>query len=195
MEFDRIDQVDNIDLKFVPANLSKQCRSLIESYHRVHGYTALPDLLWKSGLGPFIESHHELRQLLKIASTSRSAKKANEGFVQIATAILSLEILASRFAGWSAIYPEAGEAARSVLKRNASGPHMALMEFYLYPPKYISSAAIATLAPPATRQGDETGLYRTSKPELTREKLALSYVSTIRETFEGAARSGPTSPV
>lgn len=184
---------DSFDLGFLPATLTGQCRSLIESYHEVHGFACLPDVLWKFRLGPFIERQTELRQFLRKASTTRSAKKSNEGFVQITTAILSLEILASSFAGWSAIYPEAGEAARSVLKRNASGPHMPLMEFYLYPPKYISSAAIATLAPPATRQEDQTGLYRASKPELAREKLALSYATTIRETFEGASRDGATS--
>jgi hypothetical protein len=42
--------------------------------------------------GPFIETHQELRQLLRKASTTRSAKKSNEGFVRIATTILSLEI-------------------------------------------------------------------------------------------------------
>jgi hypothetical protein len=148
VEFDRIDQVDNIDLKFVPANLSKQCRSLIESFHRVHGYAALPDLMWKSGLGPFIESHNELRQLLKTASTSRSAKKANDGFVQIATAILSFEILASSFAGWASLYPQAGHIARTLLQPLASNQQMPLMAFYLYPPKHISPMAVATLVPP-----------------------------------------------
>jgi hypothetical protein len=40
---------------------------------------------------------------------------------------------------------------------------MPLMEFYLYPPKYISSAAIATLAPPPLgRQIGEVWLYRAS---------------------------------
>ena len=86
----------------------------------------------------------------------------------IATTILSLEILASSFAGWSAIYPQAGLMARAILQRNARSPHMPLMEFYLYPPKYISSAAIATLSPPLSRQpadaesvsGTETGAIR-----------------------------------
>jgi hypothetical protein len=98
---------------------------------------------------------------------------------------LSLEILASSFAGWSAIYPDAGEKARAILKRNARGAHMPLMEFYLYPPKYISSAAIATLAPPATRQAGEAELYRTSRPELAGEKRALNYVNAIAQTFDG----------
>jgi hypothetical protein len=177
-------KADEVDLSFLPKNLTAQCRSLIESYHEVHGFACLPDVLWKSRLGPFIEKQPELRQFLRKASTTRSAKKANEGFVRIATAILSLEILASSFAGWSAIYPEPGEKARVILKRNARTSHMPLMEFYLYPPKYISTAAIATLAPPAITPTSEVQLYRASKPELSGEKLALSYINSVRETLE-----------
>src|SRR6202171_2389760 len=137
------DRAENVDFSFLPNSLTVQCRSLIESYHELHGFTCLPDILWKAGLGPFIQAHREFRQLLRKASTTRSAKKSNEGFVRIATTILSLEILASSFAGWSAIYPEAGSRAHTILKRHARTPHMPLMEFYLYPPKYVSSAAIA----------------------------------------------------
>jgi hypothetical protein len=140
------------DFCFLPQTLSAQCRSLIEGYHDLHGYTCLPDILWKAGLGPFIETHREFRQLLRKAATTRSAKKSNEGFTQIATTLLALEILTSNFAGWGAIYPQAASAARSILKRHASGAHTPLMESYLYPPKYISSAAIATLALPARHE-------------------------------------------
>jgi hypothetical protein len=175
-------KADEVDLSFLPKNLTAQCRSLIESYHEVHGFACLPDVLWKSRLGPFIEKQPELRQFLRKASTTRSAKKANDGFVRIATEILSLEILASSFAGWSAIYPEPGEKARAILKRNSRSSHMPLMEFYLYPPKYISTAAIATLAPPATSPAGEAQLYHSSKPELSGEKLALSYINSVRET-------------
>jgi hypothetical protein len=177
-------KADEVDLSFLPKNLTGQCRSLIESYHEVHGFACLPDILWKSRLGPFIEKQPELRQFLRKASTTRSAKKANEGFVRIATEILSLEILASSFAGWSAIYPGPGEKARAILKRHARTAHMPLMEFYLYPPKYISTAAIATLAPPAASPTGEAQLYHSSKPELSGEKLALSYVGSVRETLD-----------
>ena len=136
------------DFGFLPQNLRSQCRSLIESYHGLHGYGCLPDILWKAGLGPFIETHREFRQLLKKASTTRSAKKSNEGFTQIATTLLSLEILASNFAGWSTIYPRAAFTTKSILKRHARPTSTPLMESYLYPPKYLSSAAIATLALP-----------------------------------------------
>jgi hypothetical protein len=152
------EKADNPDFSFLPKSLTVQCRSLIESYHELHGYACLPNMLWKSRLGPFIETHHELRQLLRKASTTRSAKKSNEGFVQIATTILSLEILTSSFAGWSAIYPQAGSIAQLILRRHMRSPQMPLMEFYLYPPKYLSSAAVATLIPPANRQPSEAAL-------------------------------------
>ena len=155
------DRMKSADFGFLPGTLIRQCQSLIESYHEVHGYACLPDILWKSHLGPFIEKHSELRQHLKKASTTRSAKKSHQGFVQIATTILSLEILTSSFAGWGSIYPGAADTASTILKRNGPGQHTPLMDFYLYPPKYISSAAIATLAPPPSRQPVDSDLSRT----------------------------------
>src|ERR1700748_430013 len=148
-------RITNVDLGFLPQALIGQCRSLIESYHEVHGYTCLPDVLWKSRLGPLIESHPEFRQLLRKASTTRSAKKSNQGFVRIATAILALEILVTSFAGWSAIYPEAAAQAQTILKHGANRRRMPLMDSYLYPPKHISLAAIATLAPPPLARTSE----------------------------------------
>jgi hypothetical protein len=190
------DKAENVDFSFLPKSLTAQCQRLIESYHELHGYACLPNVLWKARLGPFIETHREFSQLLRKASTTRSAKKSNAGFVRIATTILSLEILASSFAGWSAIYPEAGSIAHAILKRNSRSPHMPLMEFYLYPPKYISSAAIATLAPPPDRQQSEAELYRTSQPELSGEKLALSYIKAIQQTSDDRFSStAAVSPV
>jgi hypothetical protein len=183
----------DVDLGFLPGHLIRQCRSLIESYHEVHGFACLPDTLWKSRLGPFIEKHPELRRCLKKASTARSAKKSNEGFTQIATTILSLEILASSFAGWSAIYPEAGSRANAILKRNSRSPHMPLMEFYLYPPKYVSSAAIATLAPPPNREQSGAQLYRKAAPELSGEKRALDYIRAVQQAPDSRSRSAVTA--
>ena len=173
------DTAANPDFGFLPGSLSVQCRSLIESYHELHGYACLPDILWKSRLGPFIETHHELSQLLRKASTTRSAKKSNEGFARIATTILSLEILASSFAGWSAIYPQAGSRAQVILRRNSRSPQMPWMEFYLYPPKYLSSAAIATLIPPPNRQPGEAAPYRAPKPTFEGEPALAVPASAI----------------
>jgi len=179
------DTAENPDFGFLPKSLMVQCERLIESYHELHGYACLPDILWKSRLGPFIETHHELQQLLRKASTTRSAKKANQGFARIATTILSLEILASSFAGWSAIYPEAGSKAHAILRRNSRSPQMPLMEFYLYPPKYLSSAAIAALIPPSSRQGGEAELYRAPEPDPAGGNSTPHYANTIQQTFEG----------
>jgi hypothetical protein len=174
---------NNVDLGFLPPALTGQCRSLIESYHEVHGYTCLPDVLWKSRLGPLIESHPEFRQLLRKASTTRSAKKSNQGFVGIATRILALEILVTSFAGWSAIYPEAAARAQMILKHGTQSRQMPLLEFYLYPPKHISLAAVATLAPPPYTLASEAGAYRGSRSGFSGEKFALGDVSPIRETI------------
>lgn len=177
-------RIADFDLSFLPAALTGQCRSLIESYHEVHGYTCLPDVLWKSRLGPLIESHPEFRQLLRKASTTRSAKKSNQGFVRIATAILSLEILVSSFAGWSAIYPEAAARAQMILKRGTYSQHMPLMEFYLYPPKYISLAAIATLSPPPLARPGDASAYRESKSELSGKALGLDNIGPARDAID-----------
>lgn len=150
--------IENIDFGFLPDGLVAQCRRLIESYHELHGYSCLPDTLWKAGLGPFIQAHREFGQLLKKASTTRSAKKSNDLFAQIATTILSVEILASNFAGWSRVYPQAAARAQPIFKRNTLRPHTPLMDFYLYPSRPISSAAIATLALPLSRRSVEADL-------------------------------------
>lgn len=148
----RAENIRHFDIGFLPHGLIARCRRLIESYHDLHGDVHLPDVLWKAGLGPLIETHREFRQLLRQASTSRSAKRSNDGFVRIATTILSLEILASRFAGWSAIDPDAAAMAQDILRRNAGSLHMPLMDFYLYPPKNSGSAAVAAPAPPSSGQ-------------------------------------------
>lgn len=170
------DTRSSADFGFLPQNLRNQCRSLIESYHSLHGFGSLPDILWKAGLGPFIETHREFRQLLRKASTTRSAKKSNEGFTQIATTLLSLEILSSNFAGWGTLYPQAAATAKPILKRHSPLSHTPLMESYLYPPKHISSAAIATLAPPAAHDESEadTSNAQPSSSELYMSPMAAS---------------------
>jgi hypothetical protein len=39
------DRTGSPDFGFLPENLSAQCRSLIEGYHDLHGYSCLPDIL------------------------------------------------------------------------------------------------------------------------------------------------------
>jgi hypothetical protein len=167
----------NVDFGFLPKSLISQCQVLIESFHELHGYPCLPDILWKAGLGPFIERQSQFRQLLRKASTTRSAKKSNEGFVKIATTILALEILASRFAGWSTIYPSETTRSRAILRASARGPHTPLIEFYLYPPKHPNPAAIAALSPP--RNAYDPDVYGVPTEETARSRTAIGYLETI----------------
>jgi hypothetical protein len=150
-------RAERCDMGFLPENLVTRCRMVVESYHASHGYSCLPDILWKARLGPFIERDPTLRQLLRKASTAKSAKKANEGFVAIAAAILSLEILASSFAGWSGLFPEAGRKARALLERSADG-RSPLMEHYVYPPKY--SNVFAKLSPPSAVRTSAISMWK-----------------------------------
>ena len=157
---------ETLDLGVLPQTLSAQCRGLIESYHELHGYPGLPNMLWRAELGDFIGKHRCLNQILRKASTTRSAKTSNKGFVEIATAILSLEILASGFASWSTMFPQARAMANALLR--SRGPRMFLMEFYLYPPKTISPAVLAALAPPL--QSVETEWHEASSHELSGQR-------------------------
>jgi len=138
---------EECDIGFLPERLVKQCRNVFESYHGSHGYFCLPDILWKSRLGPFIEQNPTLGPLLRKASVTRRAKKANECFVTIATTILSMEILASSFAGWSSLYPEAANNARAFLRRNSVNAQTLLMDYYVYRSKH--SNIFAKLSPPS----------------------------------------------
>ena len=47
------DKPENFDLSFLPKSLNAQCQSLIESYHELHGYACLPNMLCgRLGLDP-----------------------------------------------------------------------------------------------------------------------------------------------
>src|ERR1700733_14092236 len=157
-------RTETFDLGALPPTLTAQCRGLIESYHDIHGYGCLPNMLWRAELGDFIKAHPFLRQILRKASTTRSAKVSNKGFVEIATAILSLEILASDFASWSTMFPEAKSMANALLRMR--GPRMSLMEYYLYPPKHISPAVLAALTPPPNRQPTDTAWRALNYPRV-----------------------------
>ena len=180
-------KTEPFDLSALPSTLAAQCRGLIESYHDIHGYGCLPNMLWRAELEDFIKKHSCLRHILRKASTTRSAKVANKGFVEIATAILSLEILASDFASWSTMFPEAKSMANALLRMRSA--RMFLMEYYLYPPKHISPAIMAALAPPSGLHLVEAGLQVASNPELASQRLALNYAKAVRDEMKGESAS------
>jgi hypothetical protein len=180
-------RTETFDPGALPPSLAAQCRGLIESYHEIHGYGCLPNMLWRAELEGFIKKHPCLRQILRKASTTRSAKIANKGFVEIATAILSLEILASDFASWSTMFPEAKSMANALLRMRSA--RMFLMEHYLYPPKHINPAVLAALSPPQdlqpAAQPAEPGWQAAPGPELAGQKLALNYANAMRDEATG----------
>jgi hypothetical protein len=146
----------NSNFRFVPAELTGKCRSLIESFHAMYGYVGLPDMMWLSDARNIIECHSDLAQMFKKASRSRGAKRANDSFLLIATEIVSLEVLARDFAGWGKRFPKAKQEAEKLLGDFALQRRTWLMDLYLYPPpgvrRELANAleTSATAAPPTT---------------------------------------------
>jgi hypothetical protein len=120
------------NFSFLPADLSGKCRALIESYHTMHGFAGLPDMLWMSGARGIIDSDRDLTSAFTRACKSRGAKRANDSFIAIAVVVMSLEALSDDFAGWGKRFPNAKSQAQNLLSER-SGQRTRLMDFYLYP--------------------------------------------------------------
>jgi hypothetical protein len=133
--------------RFVPKELAVKCRKLIESYHAMHGYGCLPDMLWHSDARDIIECHRELMQVFKNASKSRGAKRAYESFLLIATAVVSLEVLARDFAGWGRRFPTAKREAETILVDFPTRQRAWFMDKYLYPSLNTHRELANALAP------------------------------------------------
>ena len=88
-----------MDFRFLPTELASRCSQLIEAHHGVKGYWNLPDLLWHEETREFIAKQANLQLVFRRASITRSEKKALKGYILIMTLLLSLEVLASDFAG------------------------------------------------------------------------------------------------
>ncbi len=163
----------DVDFSFVPTDLSDRSRQLIESYHGVHGNARLADLLWHPEMRAFIARHRELSPELRKASTSRSARQSNQGYVLIAATLLSLEILASNFAGWGKRHPVARLAADAILGAHLPNSRSWLMDFYFYQRRRsVDRVIVETMSPaPARRQGGIAMSDRTSRAPLPADGL------------------------
>lgn len=120
--------------RFIPRELATKCRRLIESYHAIYGYVGLPDMLWLSDARDIIERDRELTRIFTRAARSRAAKRANNSFLQIATTIVSLEVLARDFSGWGKRFPAAKREAEMILGRLPQLRRTWLMDLYFFPP-------------------------------------------------------------
>ncbi|MDR3467960.1 MAG: hypothetical protein P4M07_18670 [Xanthobacteraceae bacterium] len=129
---------------FIPEDLRSQCHRLVVTYHEMHGYPCLPDMLWKAGLAGFIEQHASLKDALQKASTARSARRANEFFVIIAAEALALEVLARDYGSGSNALAAARTRARELLEGGTPAVRTWLIEHYLYPPRQDNPPVRAT---------------------------------------------------
>jgi hypothetical protein len=137
----------SIDFSFLPKALVEKCKPFIIRYHELNGFSSLPDILWHPETHKFIEADLTLKQLFKKSTSSRGAKKANEGLVLIATLILSTEILAIGLAGWATRYPAARKKAQALLAEYMPSARARLTERYLYPQIERSRTVLHVLAP------------------------------------------------
>jgi hypothetical protein len=145
---------NGLDFRFLPKELNERSQQLIESYHSVHGYAKLADVLWHAEIREFIVFHDDLRPVFRKASIARSAKQANQGYVLVATILLSLELLANDFAGWGKRFPLAKFKADSILREHLPNARTRLMDFYLYQWRRTMDRAILTaISPPPANAG------------------------------------------
>jgi hypothetical protein len=128
------DTASSSNFFFVPRELAVKCRRLIESYHAIYGYVSLPDMLWLSDARDIIEHDRELARTFRRASRSRAAKQANDSLRQIATTIVSIEVLARDFSGWGQRFPAAKAEAEKILGGSPQVRRAWLMDLYFFPP-------------------------------------------------------------
>jgi hypothetical protein len=135
--------------QFLPNALTACCSRLIESHHRVHGYSSLLDILWHEETRAFIAAHEGLQRAFHKASITRRVKKANACYVAVATAILSAEILASGFGGWGQRFPAQRRQAVRLVSKYLPASRTYLTDIYLYQPRGYATATLVTSTSPA----------------------------------------------
>lgn len=140
------------NFRFMPRELAAKARRLIESFHAIHGYGCLPDMLWHSGARDLIECHRELGQIFKNASKSRCAKRANDSLLLVATVIFSMEMLERDFAGWGRRFPAAKRESERLLGDMTQPSHTWFMDMYLYPSPGMQRELASELAPSLVSQ-------------------------------------------
>ena len=95
----------------------------------------------------FIAKQANLQLVFRRASIARSPKKALKGYVLIMTVILSLEVLASDFAGWGRRLPVAKRKATAVVNKYLPSTRTRLLDYYLPHRGYQRSDLVKLLTP------------------------------------------------
>ncbi len=153
-----------IDFSFLPKELLEKCTPFIMRYHELNGYSCLPDILWHPEIRNFIEVDATFRRMFRMSTSSRSAKRANEGLVCIATIILAIEILSTGVAGWGVRYPMARKKATLLTEEFVPSLRSWLIERYLYSQTRGGGRAFRDFAT-AGLLCDETGAGLQARPK------------------------------
>jgi hypothetical protein len=148
------------DFSFLPQDLLEKCRPFIIRYHEMNGYSSLPDILWNPEVRNLINFDAHLNRLFKASTSSRSAKRTNDGLIGIATLILALEILSTGTAGWGDRYPAARKTAQAIRDEFVLSARPWLIECYLYPDTKRRRDALS-----AAEQPDSSGSDALAQPE------------------------------
>jgi hypothetical protein len=148
---DLLAEAQGTKFAFVPRELAGKCRELVHSYHSMHGYRHLADMLWHSDARDIIECNRDLAHIFKDASKSRYAKRANDSLVLIATIVLSIEVLARDFAGWGKRFPVSKREAEALLVDFPQRERGWFMDKYLYPSLTLHREFANVLSPPGSR--------------------------------------------
>jgi len=156
----------NVDFSFLPSALIAKCKHFIETYHELNGYSSLVVILWHPDIRNFLEINECLKQMFRKSTSSRSVKKTNQGLITVATAILSVEIMSSGFAGWAQRFPSAHRKAGALLRAYVPNSRTRLMDQYLYPKAFAIPGALLALSPP------ESTSIENSMPQLTSPRFA-----------------------
>jgi hypothetical protein len=125
------------DLKFLPQELLWSCQRLIESYHALHSFASLPDILWRAGVTDFVGINTQLEKAYAKAAKLRRAKRANGVYLQVASALLAVEILSQGLFRWSSRFPAAGHRASKLIQDHLPGERIQLRDIYLREGNFI----------------------------------------------------------
>jgi hypothetical protein len=150
------------DFSFLPPELLEKCGPFIIRYHEMNGYSSLPDILWNPEIRNLVNSDAHLSRLFKTSTSSRSAKRANDGLIGIATLILALEILATGTAGWGDRYPAERTKAQAIRDEFVSNARPWLIECYLYPDTKRRRDAVSAAGRPDTSDSDTLAQFERS---------------------------------
>jgi hypothetical protein len=151
------------DFSFLPRGLLEKCTPFIVRYHEMNGYSCLPDILWHPEIRNFIEIDLTFQRLFKKSTSCRSAKRANEGLVSIATIILAIEILATGFSGWGNRYPAARKKAQALLEEFVPSSRAWLIERYLYPQTKHGREMLGAVEPPDWPERDTNARFEAGR--------------------------------